>query len=97
MVADLTGELERTIQSGDFDRARPLIAEYASSVRQELASARTAVERENILRNALQTLNAHLYLARAIRSHIAASLQATTRQSAYRTTQRDAYTWRMQA
>ncbi len=95
MAIDLAGKLERALQEGDFDAAQPLVLEYATAVRSELSSATNATERENILRNALQTLNANLYLARAMRSHISVFLQATTGQSVYQAARRQTYTWRI--
>lgn len=87
--------LARAIESGDFDAAQPLVVEYAAAVRNQLSSAVNATEREHILKNALQTLNAHLFLARAMRSHISLFLQATTGQSVYQANRRQTYTWRV--
>ncbi len=94
MATDLAGKLERALEKGDFDAAQPLVLEYAKAVRSELSLASNAVERETILRNALQTLNANLYLARAMRSHISALLHVTTGRSLYQAN-RQTYTWRV--
>lgn len=97
MAADLANQLEGALKTGDFGRAQPLLAAYARAVRTELFSATHAGEREEILRNALETLNAHLYLARAMRSHISARLKALAGESLYRAPSRKTYTWRIEA
>ncbi len=94
-LAAVKNQLARAIESGAFDTAQPLVVEYATAVRNDLASATNATEREHILKGALQTLNAHLYLARAMRSHISVFLQATKGQSVYQAPRRQTYTWRV--
>ena len=97
VATDLAGALCRAIESGDFAAAQPLILEYAKTVRQELSSAETPNQRESIFGAALQTLNQHLHLTRALRSHICARLQAITGQSLYSAPGRQTYTWHMDA
>ena len=97
MAGDLGEALGRAIDSGDFNAVAPLVEEYATTVRAELAVATTATERGGILKNALQTVNQHLCLVRAMRSHICTRLQAIAGQSIYHTPERETYTWHMDA
>jgi len=94
-LAAVKNQLGRAIESGAFDTAQPLVIEYAAALRNDLSSAANASEREHILKDALQTLNTHLYLARALRSHISVFLQATTGHSVYQANRRQTYTWRV--
>ena len=96
-TADAAAQLKNAIEAGDFYGAHALIPEYAKAVQREFAAAASDGERASVLENALQTLNAHLYLARAKRSHMCAHLKAVTGQSVYRGTERESSSWRIEA
>ncbi len=83
MVLDEDGALRRALEAGDFEAVQPLVLQFATALRSELSLAVTLDERRVALRNALETVNAHLRLARAMRSHIFTRLEALAGHSFY--------------
>jgi hypothetical protein len=94
-TATVRERLREAIEAGDFITAQPLVLEYGNLVKNRLRSA-TAQERQAIFDDALETLNANLCLARLVRSHICAHLQAVTSQMQYEAIQRHLNTWSME-
>ncbi len=95
-VTDLAGRLASTIQSGDFEAAQPLIAEYGAAIQAQLRSA-SPQERQLIFDQALETLNDHLRFARLMRSHMHLHLRRLSGESSYNSQSQQLHTWRLDA
>lgn len=95
-TTDLIAQLSSAIQSGDFDAAQPLIADYGSTIRAELHSA-PPEERQRIFDQALETLNEHLRLARLMRSHMHLRLRQLSGESLYSSQHQPTHTWGVDA
>jgi hypothetical protein len=67
-------QLTSALKAGDFEAAERIAIEYGHSVAAEMqAGGDTAV-----LRQALDTFNDHLHLARVLRAHLAAQVHANS-------------------
>lgn len=93
MPTDIAVRLASAIQSGDFEAAQPLIAEYGSAMQAKLRSA-ASEERQLIFDRALETLNEHLRLARLMRSHMHLRLLQLSGESLYNPHGQPLHTWR---
>jgi hypothetical protein len=90
---DTAARLGCAIESGDFDKAEPLVLDYRNRVQAQLRAASTTTERRDIAAQALEILHLHLRLARTIRSHITARLQTIAGQSSYQQLAVERRTW----
>lgn len=95
-VTDLTGRVTSAIQSGDFEAAQPLIAEYGSAIQAKLRSA-SPHDRQLIFDHALETLHEHLRLARLMRSHMHLRLRQLSGESLYNGHAQPLHTWHLDA
>jgi hypothetical protein len=95
-VSAIARKLQNAIEAGDFVAAQPLVLEYGRLVRDQLRSTTNARERQAVFDDALETLHANLCLARLVRSHICAHLQAVTGQMQYHALQNNLHTWNLQ-
>lgn len=96
MAKDSQSALEQALHSGDFGAATPLVREYSTNVRAQLLQAATAPERARLFRNALENLERFLCLARVMRSHLAARLQAVSGGAVYHAPERHQHTWHIE-
>ncbi len=96
-TANLAAQLASAVQSGNFEAAQPLIAEYGSTVQAQLRSAASAEERQRIYEHAFETLNEHLRLARLMRSHMHLRLRQLSGESLYNAHGQPLHTWRLDA
>lgn len=94
MDRESTDALRSALEAGDFVRAQPLVYGFAAALRAELASA-VPQQRVLLLRDAQQILNQYLHLARAMRSHLCARLQALSAHSLYQAKRDHTHTWRL--
>jgi len=69
--------LNRALAAGDFDAAQPLSIELGQAIIRR-ASAAPPASRGTIIKDGLDRLQEHLSLARIMRAHLAAQLQANT-------------------
>jgi hypothetical protein len=92
---DISGRLASAIESGDFEAAQPLIAEYGNVMQAQLRAASPA-DRQRVYDRALETLNEHLRVARMARSHIYARVRQLSGQSLYTSQREHLHTWRVE-
>ena len=95
MAAEANEALRRALEAGDFKAAEPLVSDFGSALCRQIALAPTAQARASLHSDALNALSRYLYLARAMRSHLLARLQALTAHSLYQAKREEAHTWRV--
>lgn len=96
MLTDIAARLAAAIQSGDFEAAQPLIAEYGAAMQAQLRSA-PPQERQLLFDQALESLNEHLRLARSMRSHMHLRLRQLSGECLYNSQRQHLHTWRLDA
>ena len=82
-IKDISEQLRRAIQAGDFASACVLIPEFRAQLSRELASASNDEDRGEKLQQALDFMSESLHLARVIRAHVAAKLRRVESLSRY--------------
>lgn len=97
MAKNLSLALQRALEAGDFEAVGKFVTEYRKAVKTDLALARSLEERKCILREAIETLEKQLQLARVTRSHIWLRLQNLAAQIIYRASEPQNHTWKLQA
>jgi hypothetical protein len=68
--------LSQALQIGDFAAAQTAAADYGRVVCADLEGASDPARRAAICQEALETLETHVHLARVLRAHLAAQIQA---------------------
>jgi hypothetical protein len=68
--------LSDALRAGDFAAVQSAAVDYGRGVCQELQAADDPGQRASIYQEAQETLQNHLHLARVLRAHLAAQIQA---------------------
>lgn len=89
--------LAQALQCSDFAAAERCAEEYGGSVRAELNVTTGWERRAAIYREAIETLQNHLYLARVLRAHLAAQVQGNTGSCLYAAPAADRHCWQFDA
>jgi hypothetical protein len=89
--------LAQALQSADFETVQHAAVDYGRRVRTELAAAANPGHRAEIYREALETLQNHLHLARVLRAHLAAQIQGNAGSCLYAQPEADRHRWQFEA
>jgi hypothetical protein len=89
--------LAQALQGADFETVQHAAVDYGRSVRAELAAAANPRHRAEIYREALETLQNHLHLARVLRAHLAAQIQGNAGSCLYAQPEADRHRWQFEA
>jgi hypothetical protein len=91
--------LSQALQGGDFAAAQTAAADYGREVCDALQTTGDPSRRAAIHREALETLGNHLHLARVLRAHLAAQIQANVGSCLYAQpdAQADHHGWQVEA
>jgi hypothetical protein len=70
MVNQLTNQITSALETGDFERAEPMLADFFSSLETDLAQTPTGADRAAALQDAIGWMHRWLSLSRVMRSHL---------------------------
>jgi hypothetical protein len=87
------------LRAGDFAAVQTAAVDYGRGVCTEMQAADDPARRASICREALETLQNHLHLARVLRAHLAAQIQANAGSCLYAQpdAQADRHRWQVEA
>jgi hypothetical protein len=91
--------LAQALQTGDFPAVQAAAVEYGRGIRAQMEAADDPARRASIYHDALETLQNHLHLARVLRAHLAAQIQANAGSCLYAQpdVQADRHRWQVEA
>ena len=90
-------ELQRALESGEFELALPLIESYGRSAIHASQKSKTFSEQSEMLRTAAAFLQDRLHLARVMRAQIASQIALCSRACLYEEASKVDNTWQLEA
>jgi hypothetical protein len=90
-------QLTRALEAGDFEMAEHIAIEYAASVAAQMQTSDDTAGKAVVLRQALDTLNNGLHLARVLRAHLAAEVRANSPALEYQRAASEGRHWQFEA
>jgi hypothetical protein len=91
------GQLTRALEAGDFETAERVAIEYGESVAAQMQTSDDTAGKAVVLRQALDTLNNCLHLARVLRAHLAAEVRANSPALEYQPAASEDRHWQFEA
>lgn len=95
MPNEWEAQLAQALRAADFDRANRLARQYGESARAALQAAESGA-REAIYREAVQSLDNHLHLARVLRAHLATEWRANSGTILYQSSDSERHLWQLE-
>jgi hypothetical protein len=83
MVNELAVQITAVLETGDFEGAEPLLANFFSSLKTNLAQIPSMQDRAANLQDALGWMHRWLSLSRVMRSHLNEQLRMNIRDASY--------------
>jgi hypothetical protein len=83
MVNELAAQITDALGAGDFERAEPLLANFFSSLENNLAQIPAMQERAAALQDSIGWMHRWLSLSRVVRSHLNEQLSMNVRNASY--------------
>jgi hypothetical protein len=82
-VSSTGDKITEALRAGDFETALQLITAYQEAVSHRLSYTARDVDRDTVLREAMEVLQSHLHLARVMRAHLVTTFGAVKTASVY--------------